>query len=49
MKKGEKAVVTIKSAYAYGPNGTNNVQPNTDVKLEIELLEFEKVNYDFGF
>jgi FKBP-type peptidyl-prolyl cis-trans isomerase len=48
MKKGEKANVTIKSIYGYGETGNKqlNVGPNEDLKLEIELHEFERVTYN---
>jgi len=44
MKKGEKALVTVKPEYAFGKEGRKDVQipPNEIVQYEVELLEFDK-------
>jgi len=44
MKKGEKAIVMVKSDYGYGDQGYKdlNIPPNTDLTYEIELIDFEK-------
>ena len=41
MKKGEKATFYIKSDYAYGNLGANNIiPPKTDLYFDIELINF---------
>jgi len=44
MKKGEKAIVNVKSNYAYGALGSKalDIPPHTDLVYELELLDFEK-------
>ncbi|KAM8890620.1 peptidyl-prolyl cis-trans isomerase FKBP8 isoform 1-T3 [Synchiropus picturatus] len=41
MEKGEKALIHADAKYAYGPHGSDEpkVPPNTDLSLEVELLE----------
>ncbi|XP_055298663.1 FK506-binding protein 59 isoform X2 [Sitodiplosis mosellana] len=42
MKKGEKAVFTFKSEYAYGASGSPpNIPPNATLIFEIELLDWK--------
>ena len=46
MKKGEKALVTVKPKYAYGAEGCSqhNIPPHAELEFEIELKKFEKVS-----
>ena len=39
MKKGEKGVLYIPSALAYGPNGNSSIPSNTVLKFEITVLD----------
>lgn len=50
MAKGERAIFSVKSDYAYGAAGNPelNIPPNTDLTFEIELVSFEKVKEDWG-
>lgn len=51
MKKGERAVLTIKSEYAYGEKGSPpSIPANATLKFEIKLLDFrvrEKSKWDY--
>lgn len=51
MKKGERAIITIKSDYAYGEKGSPpSIPPNATLKFEIKLLDFrerEKSKWDY--
>jgi len=39
MKVGEKALLTIASAYAYGPSGAGGtIGPNEDLKFEVIIV-----------
>ena len=42
MKKGEKAILTGESKYAYGENGSPpTIPPNATLEFEVELLDFK--------
>jgi len=42
MKKGEKAVLYLKSEYAYGEAGAgNDIPPNSDLIFTVELVDFK--------
>lgn len=44
MKKGEKALLTIKSEYGYGENGSPpKIPPNATLQFEVELLSWNSV------
>jgi FKBP-type peptidyl-prolyl cis-trans isomerase len=48
MKVGEKCLAKLKSAYAFGSEGSQlgdsmAIPPDTDIDYEIELVSFEKV------
>ena len=41
MTKGEKAILSCKSAYAYGKRGAGGViPPNADLQFEVELVDW---------
>ncbi|KAI9142676.1 hypothetical protein BKA69DRAFT_1123743 [Paraphysoderma sedebokerense] len=45
MKKGEKAVLTIKPEYGYGETGAgDSIPPNSTLEFEVELLGWKSVN-----
>jgi hypothetical protein len=39
MKEGDKAIVLIPSAYAYGTAGSSSIPPNTPLRFDLELVE----------
>jgi FKBP-type peptidyl-prolyl cis-trans isomerase len=39
MRKGEKGILLIPSALAYGPNGQGSIPPNTVLRFEVELAD----------
>ncbi|HAS57518.1 MAG TPA: peptidylprolyl isomerase [Algoriphagus sp.] len=42
MEVGDKATVLMPSAFAYGPEGRDNIPPNTPLIFEIEFVELKK-------
>jgi peptidylprolyl isomerase len=40
MKKGEKAILKIRSDYGYGSSSAGKIPPNSDLTFEVELLSF---------
>lgn len=51
MKRGEKSLFTIHPDYAYGSRGQGKIPPNSTLKFEVELLDFEdkpKSKWDFN-
>lgn len=41
MKKGEKAILTCKSDYAYGDSGSApSIPPKATLEFEVELIDF---------
>ena len=45
MKKGEKAILTCKSDYAYGASGNSpKIPPNATLNFEVELLYWRSVS-----
>jgi FKBP-type peptidyl-prolyl cis-trans isomerase len=39
MRKGEKAILLIPSALAYGPSGRSSIPPNAILRFEVELTD----------
>jgi len=50
MGKGDRSTAAVKSVYAYGQQGNSElgIGPNTDLNMEVELLDFEKAKEDWG-
>ena len=44
MQVGEKAVLTIKPDFAYGPKGVAGIPPNATLIFEVELLAFQTMS-----
>lgn len=40
MSKGEKGILIIPSALAYGPDGTGPIPPNSVLRFDLEMLDF---------
>jgi FK506-binding protein 4/5 len=53
MKKGEKALITVKPQYAYGSEGNSELKipPNETVQYELELIDYvkEKESWEMNF
>ena len=41
MRKGEKSVLLIPSALAYGPSGQSSIPANTVLRIEVELVDVQ--------
>ena len=41
MRKGEKGLLMIPSALAYGPSGSGHIPPNTVLRFEVELTNVQ--------
>lgn len=39
LSPGEKATATIKSAFAYGEKGADDIPPNSDLRFELEIID----------
>lgn len=39
LSAGDRATLTIKSAFAYGADGSDDIPPNSDLRFELEVLD----------
>eukprot|EP00455_Lapot_gusevi_P049740 TRINITY_DN7109_c0_g1_i6.p1 TRINITY_DN7109_c0_g1~~TRINITY_DN7109_c0_g1_i6.p1 ORF type:complete len:347 (+),score=160.74 TRINITY_DN7109_c0_g1_i6:106-1146(+) len=45
MKRGEKAILTIRPDFGYGKNGSGKIPPNAWLRFEVQLLDWEEPSW----